>query len=266
MLDLIINLDRLEEDTPAGMVGLATARRLGAFATGIHVVAVYPPVMAMPEALAMLDTEERSAQTFAAQWGALCSQHGVQGEWEVIRGAYVPILAKRSRLAQFIVTELPVRNPDAPIGFDNITRTLFDDASPMLLVPETWRGHTSPDRVLVAWNGSGEAAGAVKAALPLLKRAGKVLVLDGERTGLPGLSPPPLPLRAWLERHGVTVEWQRFDKGANVGRALLEAARDFEAELLVMGAWGRSRLSELALGGATRHVLDHAHLPLLMAH
>ncbi len=266
MLDLIINLDRLEDDTPACVVGLAMARRLGAFATGIHVVAVYPPVMAMPEALAMLDTEERAAQTYTARWDALCEQHGVKGEWEVIRGAYVPILAKRSRLAQFIVTELPVRNPDAPIGFDNITRTLFDDAAPMLLVPETWRGTGAADRILVAWNGSGEAAGAVKAALPLLKRAAQVTVLDGERTGLPGLSPPPLPLRAWLERHGVSVQWQHFDKGANVGKALLEVAKGMEADLLVMGAWGRSRLSELALGGATRHVLDHAHLPLLMAH
>jgi nucleotide-binding universal stress UspA family protein len=75
-----------------------------------------------------------------------------------------------------------------------------------------------------------------------------------------------LPLRAWLERHGVTVEWQRFDGGGHTGRALLEAARTMDANLLVMGAWGRSRLSELALGGATRYVLDHTHLPLLMAH
>ena len=266
MLDLIINLDRLEDDAPACAVGLATASALGAFATGMHVVAVYPPVMAMPEALAMLDTEERAAQTFSARWDALCAQHGVQGEWEVIRGAYVPILAKRSRLAQFIVTELPVRNPDAPIGFDNITRTLFDDGAPMLLVPETWRSTAAPRRIVVAWNGSGEAASAVKAALPLLTRAEKVLVLDGERTGLPGLSPPPLPLRAWLDRHGVAVQWQRFDQGAHVGKALLDASRELSADLLVMGAWGRSRLSELALGGATRYVLDHTHLPLLMAH
>jgi nucleotide-binding universal stress UspA family protein len=266
MLDLIVNLDRMEEGAPACAVGLATAARLGAFVTGIHVVAVYPPIMTVPEAIAMLDTEERAAQGFAANWRTACERRGVRGEWEVIRGAYVPVLAKRSRLAQFIVTELPVHDPDAPIGFDNITRTLFGDASPMLLVPETWTREAPLDRIAIAWNGSGEAAGAVKAALPLLQKAACVQVLDGERMGLPGLSPPPLPLRAWLERHGVTVEWRRFEHGGNTGRALLEAARAMEANLLVMGAWGRSRLSELALGGATRHVLDHTHLPLLMAH
>jgi nucleotide-binding universal stress UspA family protein len=75
-----------------------------------------------------------------------------------------------------------------------------------------------------------------------------------------------LPLRAWLARQGVTVEWERFDDSPHTGKALLDEARAMDADLLVMGAWGRSRLSELVLGGATRHVLDHTHLPVLMAH
>ena len=266
MLDLIVNVERMDDDAPANVVGMATARRLGAFVTGMHVVAVYPPIMTMPEAMALLDTEERAAQAHAGWWRSLCERYGVQGEWEVLRGSYVPILARRERLAQFIVTDLPVKNPDSPIGFDNITRTLFGDAAPMLLVPETWQGPATLERVLIAWNGSGEAADAVKAALPLLQRASKVRVLDGERAGLPGLAPPALPLRAWLARQGVTVEWERFDDSPNTGKALLDEARAMDADLLVMGAWGRSRLSELVLGGATRHVLDHTHLPLLMAH
>lgn len=266
MLDLIINVEQMDDDAPATVVGLTTARRLEAFVTGMHVVAVYPPIMTMPEALALLDTEERAAQAHGGWWQDLCARHGVQGEWEVIRGSYVPVLSKRSRLAQFIVTGLPVKNPDSPIGFDNITRTLFGDAAPMLLVPETWQGVATLDRILIAWNGSGEAADAVKAALPLLQRASRVRVLDGEQAGLPGLAPPPLPLQAWLTRHGVTVEWERFDEPPHTGKALLDEARAMNAHLLVMGAWGRSRLSELVLGGATRHVLDHTHLPLLMAH
>lgn len=266
MLDIIINVERMDDDAAANVVGMATARQLGAFVTGMHVVAVYPPIMAMPEAMVLLDSEERAAQAQSGWWNALCERHGVHGGWEVIRGMYVPILAKRSRLAQFIMTDLPVSNPDSPIGFDNITRALFGDAAPMLLVPETWQGVATLERVLIAWNGSGEAADAVKAALPLLQRASKVRVLDGERTGLPGLAPPALPLRAWLSRQGVTVEWERFDDPPHTGKALLDAAKAMDAQLLVMGAWGRSRLSELVLGGATRHVLEHTHLPLLMAH
>lgn len=266
MSELIVNVDQMEEQAPCVRLGLAIAGQLKAFVTGIHVVAVYPPIMTIPEAMAMLDTEERAAQAHSGWWQTQCEKFGVSGAWEVIRGSYVPILAKRSRLAQFMVTTLPVNDPDSPIGFDNITRTLFGDASPMLLVPDTWEGVTAPKRVLIAWDGSGEAADAVKAALPLLQSAEWVRVLDGERTGLPGLAPPALPLREWLTRQGVTVQWELFDAPANVGKAFLDEALAGDADLLVMGAWGRSRISELMLGGATRHVLEHTHLPLLMAH
>lgn len=266
MFELIVNVERMEDDVPANVVAMATASRLQAWVTGIHVVAVYPPVLAMPEAMAVLDSEERAALAHQGWWRELCARHGVQGEWEVIRGLYVPALAKRSRLAGFVVSELPVRNPDAPIGFDNITRTLFGGGAPMLLVPETWQGPGTLERVLVAWNGSGESAEAVRAALPLLQRASSVRVLDGEPNGLPGLAPPRLPLRAWLARQGVTVDWQDFHDEPGIGRSLLDQARAMDAQLLVMGGWGRSRLSELVLGGATRHVLEHTHLPVLMAH
>ncbi|HET6433072.1 universal stress protein [Dyella sp.] len=266
MFDLVINVERVGEDAPSTILGLATAQRLGAFATGIHVVAVYPPIMTLPEAMTLLDTEERAALAHAGWWKELCRRYGVRGEWEVIRGSYVPILAKRSRLAQFVVTELPVSNPDSPIGFDNITRALFGDAAPMLLVPETCTGSSQLEHVLIAWNGSAESASAVRAALPLLQQAAAVHVLDGEPEGLPGLAPPRLALQPWLARHGVEVTWESFESPAHTGKALLDKARALDAQLLVMGAWGRSRLSELVLGGATRHVLEHAHLPLLMAH
>lgn len=267
MLDLIINVDPMRDDAPAVRLGMAIAKRHAAFVTGLHVVAVYPPIMAIPEAMALLDMEEKAAAVRDIWWYDLCNRFEVKGEWEVIRGVYVPVLAKRSRLADFIVSALPVDAPDAPIGFDNITRTLFADASPMLLVPDSWAGSASPDSILIAWNGSGEAADAIRAALPLLRSARSVRVLDGEIDGLPGVSPPPLPLRQWLSRHGVEVQWQQFNpSGQEAGKALLQEARDMGADLLVMGAWGRSRLSELVLGGATRHVLEHTHLPLLLAH
>lgn len=265
MLDLLINVDRMQDESPAVRLGLAIASSQGAFVTGLHVVTVYPPVMAVADVIELVDDEEREARSRDVWWRGLCDRHGVSGAWEVIRGIYVPVLAKRSRLTDFVVTELPVDAPDAPIGFDNITRTLFADASPMLLVPDRWKGATAPQRILIAWNGSGEAAEAIKAALPLLRKAVQVRVLDGERENLPGLVPPPLPLRDWLARQGVNVEWEPFD-AEGAGKSLLHAARAMEADLLVMGAWGRSRLSELILGGATRHVLENTHLPLLLSH
>ncbi|MET0330333.1 MAG: universal stress protein, partial [Dyella sp.] len=185
---------------------------------------------------------------------------------EVIRGPYVSVLAKRSQLTDLLVCALPVSAPEAPAGFDLLTRVMFDDAAPMLLLPDAWTGSLSPKRVLIAWNGSGEAARAVRAALPLLRRATDVVVLDGERPGPTGFSPPPLGLRDWLNRQGVVAQWSSLEVISDVGMALQARAQAMHADLLVMGAWGHSRMNELVLGGATRWLLDNAAQPLLLSH
>ncbi len=266
MLEILINVDRMIDGCPAICTGLSIAGKHSAFVTGLHIVAAYSSVMAMPEALALQEEEESCACARNAWWKALCKQFGVEGAWEVTRGVYVPTLAKRSRLADVTVARIPVTAPDSPIGFDNVTRTLFSDASAMLLVPDSWQGKAIPENILVAWNGSAEAARSIKAALPLLKAAKTVRIMNGEREGIVGLAPPSLPIREWLSRQDVEFEWFPFHETTHAGRELLEDALSMQADLVVMGAWGRSRLSELILGGVTRHVLENAQLPVLLAH
>ena len=78
---------------------------------------------------------------------------------------------------------------------------------------------------------------------------------------------PPFDIDSYLNRHGIRARSQDLtDAGEGVGEALLEQADRFHADLLVMGAYGRSRFSEWALGGATRHVLWNARLPVLFRH
>ena len=266
MLDIIVNVGQTTTNPSWPSAALALAQRQQASVTGLQVVAVSPSMMAVSGAIALLAAEEQDALSRRDWWLDQCRNAGIDGEWEVIRGISTQALAKRSRLADFMIGELPVSDPAAPIGFDDVTRALFARASPMLLAPDTWHGGLHADRIVIAWNGSGEAAQAVKAALPLLTQASAVQVLDGERSGLPGISPPPLPLRGWFARHGIKVQWQPFPVEHDEGPALLAAAQAFRADLMIMGAWGRSRISELAMGGATRWMLKHAALPLFLAH
>ncbi len=266
MLELIINVEDMHESIPATCLGLAIAGLHAAFVVGLHVVPLYSSVMATPGSLALQDGEEQTALAYRGKWQDLCEHAGVQSVWEVIRGLYVPVIAKRSCLADFVVTPWPIDSPDAPVGLDDVTKALFSKAAPMLLVPDSWQRTNAPERILIAWNGSPEAARAVKTALPLLRAADTVLLLNGERDGLSGLTPPVLPLRAWLTRQGVEAQWCAFKTKAEIGPSLLEEADAMKADLLVMGAWGRSRLRELVLGGATRHVLEHARIPVLLAH
>jgi nucleotide-binding universal stress UspA family protein len=118
--------------------------------------------------------------------------------------------------------------------------------------------------VLVAWKNSREAARAAHDALPLLRAAERVVLCavgEGEGTAA-GLE----DAAAMLDRHGVPVRPERVGgTDAGAGEVLLAQAAAHRADLLVMGAYGHSRLRELVLGGATRHVLWHATLPVLLS-
>ncbi len=136
---------------------------------------------------------------------------------------------------------------------------------PVLVVPYAGRHRAPGGRVLAAWNDSRESAHAFAAALPLLQRAASVTVLTQREAKAQPLATQDLA--AWLQRHG--VKNTRFaDEVAPVaiGDFLLSRAADLDADLIVMGAWGQSRLKEWALGGATRSLLQQMTVPVLMAH
>ncbi|OOG63466.1 hypothetical protein B0E46_10795 [Rhodanobacter sp. B04] len=267
MLEILINTEEMSNDNPVVRTGLALASRHGAYATGLNIVEVFPSSMAMPDVMAVLETEEYEARQCAAWWSDQCREHGVQGGWEVIRGVYVPALARRSCMADITVSRLPNREAGYPPGMDYMTRVLLAAASPMLLVPPRWDGSLRQERILVAWNSTQESMRALRAALPLLREAETVCLVDGASEGLPGITPPPLPVHDWLTRQGVKLHSTLpFPSTTKAGEALLKQAAAMRADLLVMGAWGHSRVGELILGGTTRHVLQHAELPVLLAH
>lgn len=121
-----------------------------------------------------------------------------------------------------------------------------------------------PKRVLIAWNGSREAGRAVRDALPLLKSATSVDVLVVDP---PGERPIGQDLARTLAQHGVKVDLrERIAGSKSAEMVILEEARTSGADLLVMGAYGHSRLREWVLGGATAEALKNTAVPVLLAH
>jgi nucleotide-binding universal stress UspA family protein len=126
------------------------------------------------------------------------------------------------------------------------------------------------ERVLVAWNAAREAARAAYDALPILQRAREVRVVrvnpQSERE--PAQDLPASDICAALARHGVRcgAAPEQIAPSTGVGETLLACAQDWKADLLVMGCYGHTRLRELILGGASRHVLSRMTIPVLMSH
>jgi len=137
---------------------------------------------------------------------------------------------------------------------------------PVLLVPRSGSFDVPSRRALVAWNGSMQAARAITAALPLLRGVAQVtLAVFGAEKDDHGAE-PGADMALFLARHGLKVEVLRRPLSGDAGEAILSMAADFNADLLVMGAYGHSRFRELIMGGATRSVLAQATLPVLMMH
>lgn len=140
---------------------------------------------------------------------------------------------------------------------------------PVLFIPTAGSFATIGTNVTVGWNGSREAARATFDALPMLKMAKQVRILavNPDDTDLHGTSLPGSELATALSRHGVKCEAAHsVAPDISVGDELLSRLADRGSDLLVMGGFGHSRFREFVFGGATRNILGHMTVPVLMSH
>ena len=177
-------------------------------------------------------------------------------------------LCLQARYADLVVLGQNAGQEGSKLLQDLPEYVILNCGRPVLLAPEQSPASIGK-RALIAWNGSVQAAKAVSAALPLLRRSGKavVAVFDPKVGSSSGHGEEPgADIALYLARHGVEVEVQVRPHAPDTGHALLSLASDLDADLLVMGAYGHSRFREVMLGGATRTVLATARLPVLMMH
>ena len=198
-------------------------------------------------------------------------------------GALTDVVAARARYADLVVLRRPYGTGRGIEDEAVIEAALFGGMAPVLVVPDidisgtgrpdtgttgTRMPATDPRHVVLAWNQSREALVATRRAMPLLRRAGMVsiVVIDPPAHGSERSDPGGM-LCQMLVRHGVRAEVTVLAKSLpRVSDVLSRHLRDANADLLVMGAYGHSRLREAILGGATRDMLETAKVPVLMAH
>jgi nucleotide-binding universal stress UspA family protein len=214
----------------------------------------------------LIAEESAEATTAEKTFDAVADKVGVPHSWLTGEGEAADLIVHASRVHDLAVVEQS-RDPSDLLWGPAVQIAL--SGYPVLIVPRSWGSPEFGRRAVVAWNGSAQAAAAVRKAIPLLQRAEHVLVLIGQsRAAFPAnMRMAPLDVLAYLHHHGIEAEAgdsETPDEGA--GEAILEAAAADKAGLIVMGAFGRSRFREWVLGGATRHVLEHMAIPVFMAH
>lgn len=179
------------------------------------------------------------------------------------------VAAVHARYADVAVMTRPDDGVGQELREEIIEGVLFHSGRPALIAPPDWKGDTIGKRVVVAWDASREATRALSEADDLLEFAEAVTVVtvDAKPKMFGHGDQPGANIAGHLKRRGLPAEVKNIDSGGRpAALSILEEANRLNADLLVMGGYAHSRLRELVFGGATRELLRHATVPILMAH
>lgn len=273
MRDLVVFVPDCQSWGTHATYAAGLARLLHASLTGIHVspVAVPIPDVASPALSAEIIEIHRAecerarrAETPFRQWAA--AQGIRRNAWRLTDGPVSLALESAAKWYDALIVEHD-RDTSREYAGD-IGQMLVRTDLPCFVVPagiETARLET----IAIAWNGTSESVRALRAAMPLLRHATRIVLICGQRNE-PFAEPrwsPPIDIVEYLAWQDLRAERVNIAADSeHAGATILAQAERVSADLLVLGAYGRTRFSEWFLGGVTRHVLQHARLPLLMRH
>ena len=250
------------------------ARRFDAHLVGLHALtALRLPAYAVAEAGATLIEAQRAiareqASRAEAIFRKATNSAGLPSvEWRVAADDAVDATTLHGRYADLIVLGQPRSNDGSGVEPDFPERVAMAAGRPVLMVPYAGSFENVGKRALVAWNAGREATRAVTDAIPLLREAEQVNVVVFNPEGAAHGAVPGADIGLYLARHGVKVEvaYHRAND-IDVGNQLLSRVADLGSDLIVMGAYGHSRMRELIMGGATRTVLQSMTAPVLLSH
>jgi nucleotide-binding universal stress UspA family protein len=276
---ILVNLNDLERNEALLASATELARDFDAHLQGLYVI----PAIEIYGGIGFVDAPivfegnrelfQKSEKSVRKMFDAAVRNAGVRSDIEVIDSTSPDItdqMINRARRSDIIIVNQPPEGPNRSVaGRELIERILLSTGRPTVVVPRKGRTSLAADLVIVGWNERREAARAVFDGIPLLKRAKKVQIVwvDPEKEYPHPGSLPGAELATTLDRHGVKAVIESISTGGQeAGDALLTKVADSGAELLVMGAYGHSRLSELILGGATKSVLNDMKCPVLFSH
>ncbi len=218
---------------------------------------------------AVADKEE---QALKAEFEALTAKFGLKvverqnggggtASWVEEQGKMVDVIKRHGRLSDLICVAKPDR--DRNLGSNTLKAALFNTARPVMMCPPSAPPQELGSNVAIAWNGSTEAVRAVVMMRRMIEAADTVTILGAgtspEGTGV-------AELHDYLKHRDIASTVQSFDAGRNAGKALLDAARDAAADVMIMGAYGQSHERETVFGGNTQTVVDSAEMPVVLVH
>lgn len=258
---------------------IALASRWNAHLIGLHVYPSIPQLSAFGSRIGgevvgtMVSAARQESEQVRAIFDRMTANQPIVAEWLAIKATgadLAEVVMEQGRAADLIVASQADGDWELTPILDFPERLAIESGRPVLVVPNAGHFESIGRNVMVAWSGTRESARAAFDALPILTEAEEVRVLGVAEPRQRNGSAEPLPdtaIAASLARHGVKATAMRTEPGnKSVSDEILARLADADGDLLVMGAYGHSRLSEFVFGGVTRHMARHMTVPTLFSH
>jgi nucleotide-binding universal stress UspA family protein len=275
--DLLVHVDDTRSCAARLQAAIELAIAHDAHLTGVYVVTDPSPAGLVqgylpPDVTDMLERQAgERADAALARFAEVARRNQISFETRIDRVLYAAMseaLATHARHADLAILGQP--DPEDAEGPQYLPEEVtLSSGRPSLVIPYIGPAATLGQRVTVAWDASREAARAISDAMPILERAQAVAVVTVNPREKPfgHGEQPGADIALHLARHGIKVEVDRVEsRDVDIANTILSHIADRSSDLLVMGAYGHSRLREFVLGGVTRTILHDMTVPALMAH
>lgn len=272
--DILVHVDSLPSTDGRLGLAVALADRFQAHLTGLHVrpnfyIPASPDMAALPDSF--FDDQQReidgNAAAARAKFEAATRKLNIASEWREGNGYPSDVVRRHARYAD--LTIVGQHNPDANGQAEDLPNgILLTTGRPVLVVPYAMPVKSFAQNVMIAWDDGVPATRAVNDAIPLIADGATVTVIavNPDDTGDHGRI-PCADICLHLARHGLKAEAYSIQApDTDVADVLLARAFEQGCDLLVMGAYGHSRMKEFVFGGVTAHMLENMTIPVLMSH
>lgn len=271
MKSILLHIDRDHAMQARLQVALDIARASNGHITCLQAVSyeVFAPGDFYGSAVAAaMPVIKENAEKLRSEIEQELEQDGVSWDWRFVYGIAPHRLLEHSPLADVVIVGAVEAGKGGHGPSSLVGDLVLKSHAPVLVVPADAMSFDVSAPMLVAWNGSAEACHALRAAMPLLACSCKVTLASvAEPSGKARFDFPSSEGAKYLSRHGIDCEIAEIPRGeAGIADALFSAAQMRQCGLMVMGAFGHSRLAEMLLGGVTRQSLTEPQMPILLAH
>lgn len=245
------------------------AKESDGYLKGVYVLPLTSSMISMPDVVD-IESFRAKANEVHEVFDSVIKAADVKGDWNYTEGGDVVTEVTRQGLyADLIVLS---RNEHNNATADKIILTA---SCPTLQLPSSSASNGIFDRILVAWKSTREAAGALHDTLPLLHKANSITIVSFEEPN----NLEKQSLKLYLNTHGIDAKIDQqpinnppgghgllIDIDTSIGDKVLTRSKEEKSDLIVMGAYGHSRLSEIIFSGVTHHVSRNVDIPVLMSH